>query len=136
MDFTNCARCGKLFNRVTIPICENCVKKEEDDFLRIKEYIYENPNSSMAALAEGTEVSMKRILKYLKEGRLELSPNVVGNDLTCERCSVPITTGKFCKKCQASLSTAVDELFRKDEPEIKKAPSSSGNKMYYGRREQ
>jgi len=136
MDFTNCVRCGKLFNRGTIPICESCVKREEEDFLRIKDFIYENPNSSMSKVAEGTGVSLKRILKYLKEGRLELSPDVIGNDFTCERCDAPITTGKYCKKCQAEFSSEVNELFRKDEPELKKSSSSQpNNKMHYGKRE-
>lgn len=131
MDFSNCPRCGKLFQRFASPICDSCIKSEDEDFLRIKEYINDNPGSSMAIVADGTGVSLKRILKYLKEGRLELAEGSVG-ELACERCDVPITTGKYCKKCQAALSAEMNELLRKDSPEAKKpAPSSSGIKMHY-----
>ena len=132
MDFINCPRCGKVFRRLTVPICETCVENEEKDFMRIKEFIEKNPASTLQDVSEGTDVSTRRLLKYLKEGRLELAVGLTGGEFICERCNKPITTGRYCSKCQLEMTSEVNEIFGKDKFEIKKDSSSGsgGSKMY------
>ncbi|HHX60494.1 MAG TPA: MerR family transcriptional regulator, partial [Epulopiscium sp.] len=44
MDVKSCKRCGVLFHHVVgPPLCQKCKKKDEEDFQRVKEYLYENP---------------------------------------------------------------------------------------------
>lgn len=132
MDFVNCPRCGKVFKRLTVPICEICVENEEKDFMQIKDFIAENPASNIKEISEGTGISVKRLLKYLRDGRLELAAGLAGDEFTCERCNKPITTGRLCSKCHMDMNSLVNELFGKDKPEnTKDVPKGSGgSKMY------
>lgn len=46
---------------------------EKDDtqtYQKIREYLYEHPNSTVMQVAEATNIPRGKILKYLKEGKL------------------------------------------------------------------
>ena len=43
MDVRNCKQCGKVFNYIGSPLCPECVKKAEDKFDDVKQYIYDHP---------------------------------------------------------------------------------------------
>ncbi|MCL2564440.1 MAG: MerR family transcriptional regulator [Defluviitaleaceae bacterium] len=132
MDFINCPRCGKVFRRLSVPICEDCVESEEKDFIRIKEFIADNPTSTLKEVAEGTDVSVKRLFKYLREGRLEIAGGLAGGEFTCEKCNKPIATGRICSKCHLEMTSKVSELFGKDKDEKPKdSPANSGGSRMY-----
>ena len=114
MEMTNCPRCGKVFNRTTAtPICKECEKAEEGVFESVRSYLEENPNVSMAELAEATGVTPKKILRYIKEGRIEISKDSGGIDLRCSQCGKPIKKGRYCDQCVISINQEVGELFKK-----------------------
>lgn len=105
MEIRTCPRCKKIFQYITgAPICTECKEKDEKDFARVKEYLKENPKTVLSQVAEELDISIERITKYLKEGRLEVAPSS-GITIECEKCGKPITTGRYCKACSGQLES-------------------------------
>jgi flagellar operon protein (TIGR03826 family) len=104
MELRKCPRCGNLFAYVAIPICDKCLQKEEDDFIKVRDYLRENPMSGLKETSKDTNVSEDLILHFLKEGRI-VATTAFGEILTCERCGKPINSGRFCEKCIMELRT-------------------------------
>jgi flagellar operon protein (TIGR03826 family) len=110
MAFRNCPRCGKIFNQHVLPVCDRCVIEEEKAFDKLKEYLDEFPGSNVDQTAEATGVSTKKILQYLKEGRLEPVQGF-GLALKCDSCGKKIAMGRYCETCQRDITTKVAEAF-------------------------
>ena len=130
MDVRNCKSCGRLINYMGgAPLCTSCQKKLEEKFQEVKEYLNENPNSSMNVIAEENNVSVKQIKQWVKEERLSLS--VAGADgIVCEKCGAPIRSGRFCDKCKASMVNNLNGAIEKPKQvEVKK--ERDGNRMRF-----
>ena len=93
----------KLYVHTIRNLCPECLKKDEEDFGRVRDFIYNNPQASLEEVSEETGVSTKSILEYLKEGRLMLRSNNVNILLSCELCGEPILTGRICEKCSSKF---------------------------------
>lgn len=102
MNVRNCTRCGKIYAYDGFNICLNCRKDDEEDFKKIKEFLDENPGANISELSDGTGVDSKKIMEFLRQGRLEIKDehNIL---LTCERCGSSIKTGRFCEKCTLEM---------------------------------
>mgnify|MGYP001950325701 FL=1 len=113
MDVRNCKRCGKIYNYTGSAVCNNCLRQEQEDFEKVREYLFNNPNSSAMEVSEATGIELKVISRFLKEGRLEADYIKMSDDsvLTCEKCGKPVKSGRFCETCvremQADFSRAV-----------------------------
>lgn len=133
MNVMNCRSCGKLFNVLgREKICPECRKALEDKFQQVKEYLTENPNSSVEQTATDNEVTVKQIKQWIREERLVLS-SATESGIVCESCGRPICTGRFCDSCRAGMAN--DLMSAMDRP-VKKKPVSSakdheGNRMRF-----
>lgn len=114
MDMRNCRRCGKLFVYTGMPICRDCIEQDEADFQTVKQYIYEHPLCSLAEVSSETDVAVKKITRFLKEGRLEI---VKGSNIfiECESCGKQIKSGRFCKSCSDSLGSQMESAGKENE---------------------
>ncbi|MCI5622027.1 MAG: flagellar protein [Lachnospiraceae bacterium] len=103
MDVRNCRNCGRLFNYFGgQPICQACKEELEVKFQQVKEYLRENPNSSIQKVSEDNEVSTKQITQWVREERLTFSDDSpVG--IACEGCGTNIKTGRYCEQCKAKM---------------------------------
>lgn len=118
-DIRNCPRCGKIFSYLRSPICPNCQQEEEAEFQIVKQYIYDYPGVNMAVVAQETGVSIEKIMRFLREERLELTSDSDNLILECERCHVPIKSGRFCDSCKNDLDKGFKKEFgigQKKEP--------------------
>ncbi|MCL2753031.1 MAG: MerR family transcriptional regulator [Defluviitaleaceae bacterium] len=106
MEMYNCRRCKKLFPRLREPICSDCIQQDEDLFNDVKNFLRDNPKTLIADVAAETGASAKKILGWLREGRLE----IVGGDLTCKACGEGISTGIFCEPCQSKVNQDLDAM--------------------------
>jgi len=103
MAASNCSRCGRLFNRIASSVCPDCDRKNEEIFQKLREYINENPMCNISELSDSTGVSVKRILQYIREGRIEMSKGMHG-EVTCSKCGLPIVRGNYCEKCVVDIA--------------------------------
>lgn len=126
-EVRNCRRCGKLYNYIGgQPICPDCKEKDEVDFKRVKEYLYQNPGATMSEVSTVLDVSMEKIRQYLRDGRLEIVGDEGNFVLECESCGKSIRTGRYCDACSVDLqrnlkSTAkqMDQSISRTEAEKK-----------------
>lgn len=116
MNIRNCSKCGKIYAYDgTSKLCPKCRKEEEEEFKRVKEYIYDHPEANIQLVSEETGVPVKKILRYLREGRLELKDEHNNLILACERCGKPIKTGRFCDMCVKELQRELKGVVAKKE---------------------
>ena len=117
MEPTNCPRCGKLFMKINESVCPSCAKELDEKFEDVRAYLKDNPNRTIKEVSEACNVSVKSILRYIREGKLEASAGIQ-SEVTCSRCGIPITTGRMCKKCAAEVGQQVAGM--KPETEAQK----------------
>ncbi|UMZ74999.1 TIGR03826 family flagellar region protein [Natranaerofaba carboxydovora] len=118
MDITNCPECGKLFKKVGKKICPECIQKEEEDFLKVKQYLDDNPGATVPVVAEETEVSEKRINNFIREGRLEAS-SFENISVSCMSCGAPTKRGKYCSDCTGKLQSDLEKAMGEKKEEKK-----------------
>ena len=134
MEVANCPRCKKVFTQILSPICPSCVNEEEQTFQILRKFIYENYNCTLNELSESTGVSPKKIMRYIREGRLEISKGMRG-DVRCEACYNPILQGRYCDACKIQLNQNITDMFSNTSKKLNKDDSSSyktkqGTKMH------
>ena len=103
LNIKNCKRCGKTFNCLTgSDICPVCVELEEQEFKKVKNYLYDHPGATLSEIVSALNTKVETIKKFLREERLEIvyDTNFI---LHCERCGVPIKTGGFCHVCNTTM---------------------------------
>ena len=108
MEMANCLRCKKVFPRFKDPICEECKKKDEDLFIKVKEYLEDKPSTPVAEIAAETGASAKKIMGWLREGRLQVAEAT--GDLKCRKCGVDISSGQYCESCFIEMRRKVEDM--------------------------
>lgn len=117
-DIRNCKQCGKLFQYTGVSkICPKCAREDEELFKIVKEYLYDHPGANIMEVSEETGVEEDRILRYLRQGKLEISGEGGSLILDCERCGKAIRTGRFCDACAHEIEVELKSGFtRVDKP--------------------
>ena len=131
-EIRNCPRCGKIFSYIGRPICHNCLESEENEFKIVKEYIYDNPGATISEVAQETEVSIEKIMRFLREERLEIKSENSNLLLECERCGRAINSGRFCDNCKDEINKDFKKEFGLDRSRSEPKPQTKtdGEKMY------
>jgi len=118
MNIIQCSFCKKPFHSIGSKVCTDCLKKMDEDFIKVRDYIYEHKNTDMDVVSEETGVSKQVILHLLKEGRLILDDKHGGGGmLLCEICKKPINTGRMCDKCKGSLASTMEKSISASKPQ-------------------
>ena len=132
MDVKNCKGCNRLFQYIGgPPLCPSCRDALEAKFAEVKEFIYQNPGTSIAQVAEETEVSVKQIKQWIREDRLVLS-DATEDGIECEHCGTPIRSGRFCEKCKNQMASGFSATIgRPASPAPEKKTEKTGNKMRF-----
>ncbi|MBP3889452.1 MAG: hypothetical protein J6F30_17645 [Cellulosilyticum sp.] len=107
MEVKICRNCKKMFQYITGPVlCPRCKQIEEELFLKVKEFLRENPGATLYEVTKVTGVSAALIEKFLRQGRLQVA---IDSPITlnCERCGKKVVTGKYCNECKKEIT---DEL--------------------------
>lgn len=69
-----CKHCFKVFrSRIQTMCCKECRGKDENHFDDIEQYLKRYPNSNALQISEELGIHPYIILKYLDEGRLNIS---------------------------------------------------------------
>ena len=112
MEVKNCKGCGRLFNYMSgPPLCANCQRKLEEKFQEVKEYLEENPNSSVNQVSEAMDVSVKQIKQWIREERLAFADDSAIT-LSCEACGAPVRTGRYCEACKTEMTRNFGNMYK------------------------
>jgi len=133
MDVRNCRTCGRMFNYLGgPPICPVCRKATEEKFMKVRDYIRENPNATIQSISDENEVSIPQIQQWIREERLEFSKDSPVT-LSCENCGASIRTGRFCEKCKNNMANNLTDAFREPEapPPVPKKQLSEKDAMRF-----
>jgi hypothetical protein len=131
MELSNCPKCRRLFPKVKESrLCSECSKAEEDQFEILRRFIQDNPKSTIGVVSNATGVSPKRILLYVREGRLILSEGMMG-ELKCSQCETPIEKGSMCDKCSREISKGFEEALKESNDNAKKQEAAAKNVGMY-----
>lgn len=131
-ELRNCKKCGKLFNYIGgVSMCSECISEDEENYQKIKKYLYENPGASISQLSSDLDMTLETIKRFLRDGRLE----IVGDNgipvMHCERCSEPIKTGRFCDECSRDISKEFSSIANKMKDKTAYSGKDHGHRMRY-----
>ena len=123
MEFKQCEFCRKPFQYMGKSICSECMLKLDEEFIIIREYLWEHDGASIEEVSEETGVSRKTILYLLKEERLLVGDEneAASGILQCEACKKPIYTGRMCADCKKQLITELNQSISVVKP-LKRLP--------------
>jgi len=112
------------------------METEEDEFKVVKEYIYDNPGATISEVSQETEVSVEKIMRFLREERLEIKSENSNLVLGCERCGRSINSGRFCENCKGQITEGLKREFglEKKEPVQRPQYKAEKEKMYTAER--
>ena len=112
-----CSVCGNMFEDVLdkYTLCPVCRTEEEKLLRKVKDYLWDNPGTTEKKLRELFDVSHNQIMEWLREERIEITPesDII---LTCERCGSMIYTGKYCKDCSMRIKQTVNDIQKSMDP--------------------
>jgi flagellar operon protein (TIGR03826 family) len=124
MSLTYCPRCGKLFAKGIRDVCHACFEEIEKEYERCAEYLRGHKGATIHEVSEATEVSVKQITKFIREGRISTA-NLDNMFIPCEVCGLPIKEGNMCGSCRSKLQRDISNL---RQPEQVRPPIAGGNK--------
>jgi hypothetical protein len=75
----------------------------EQEYQICVDYLRENKGANIQELSDATEVSIKTITKFIREGRISIenAPNMM---YPCEVCGTLIREGHMCDSCRTRLT--------------------------------
>ena len=68
----NCLRCGKVHNNLS-KYCDKCEKIEAKLYRKVRDYLWNNPNATVEEVHLETDVTRKKIRRYIREDKLVIS---------------------------------------------------------------
>lgn len=107
MPLANCPICNRLFNRTLNEPCPACREAEEEAYASLSEFLGRNPEADLEQVAAGTGVDADLIRRLVRTGRLIGFDALAMSVIACQRCGVPLGTGRFCSPCQRELRTGL-----------------------------
>lgn len=121
-NLDNCPRCGKLYVKNPLNACPSCAKELNAEYEKCTEYLRKNRGCTIHELSEATEISVKQITRYIREGRISLvgAPNL---GYPCESCLTMIRQGSLCDGCRSRLTKGIGAL---SEVEQRNVENSKG----------
>ena len=108
-ELRNCKRCNRIFSHLVGPqICPQCQKEEDKKFEEVSLYVREHPGVPLAMVSKEMDISYEKLLKYVREGRLQVKGQDGKIVYFCERCGKELASGRLCKECEAGLSKELE----------------------------
>lgn len=79
MNLDNCPRCGLLFVKNLMGLCQSCIKELEHEYEICVNYLRENKGTNIQELSDATGISIKEITRFIREGRISIAnaPNMM-----------------------------------------------------------
>ena len=119
MKIRQCSQCKAIFQPYGGEvICARCMELMDEQFVKVRDYLYEHPRSGIMELSKQTKVEETMILRFLKEQRLFLSEPT--DYLRCTVCNKAITKGTYCDQCKISIQSELVRILPDSNAQSKK----------------
>jgi predicted amidophosphoribosyltransferase len=131
LEVGRCENCGGLLrdSGLGIYICSQCGCETLSEFGKVKKYIEENGPSNAYNISQGTGVSVSKIDKFLRQGKIEI-PEGSESYISCEMCGTDIRYGRYCPACATKLKKQLTSQVVSIE--VGEIPKRKGKMRYMG----
>ncbi|WP_209973934.1 TIGR03826 family flagellar region protein [Paenibacillus eucommiae] len=121
MNVANCPRCGRIFVKGFNEVCPNCLKEVDQQYERCIKYLRENKGATINELSEATDVTMRQITKFIREGKISIvhAPNM---SYPCEVCGASIRDKSICDSCRSKL---IKDVNNSNEDDVRRQEMSN-----------
>ncbi|MCD1260851.1 flagellar protein [Paenibacillus athensensis] len=128
MNVANCPRCGRIFVKGFNEVCPNCIKEVDMQYEKCLKFLRDNRGATINELSEATEVTVRQITKFIREGRISIvnAPNM---SYPCEVCGVSIRENTICDSCRSKLAKDVSN--QREDDQRKQEQQAKDNKMSF-----
>lgn len=132
LNIANCPRCGKIYAKGIRDVCVSCAKEIELEYEKCVEFLRENRGATIFEVSDATEVSVRQITKFIREGRISLmnAPNL---GYPCESCGIVIRQGNLCDDCRNKFTRQAkrlqEELMARSESEKERISREAAYKI-------
>ena len=135
-ELKNCRRCNKVFPYIAgLQICLACQKEEERMFEEVSLYVRDHRDVPLPIVAKEVGISYEKLMKFIREGRLQVIAPDGKIVRFCEKCGEEIdsaVSGKYCSRCEDGLSHALETSKKDLEDRIKSNnPESQKSGSYF-----
>lgn len=130
MDIKTCRNCGRIFQSRGAYICPDCMHEIDAKFVKVRNYMYENPKASIEEICEENDVTAEMVMSWLREGRLIVADNAVPL-INCSSCGKPIVSGRLCVECTSGLNTRVSSTSRDMAKELQLQKEAAEKRGYH-----
>lgn len=105
-DVVVCRGCKKFFDFLPRGLCPDCLDVRDEQFKRVRDFIYTSPSATIQQVSEATGVGTSTIRELIKDGELGWAPSdmaALAQSMTCEICGGVSDAGKQCSSCRSRL---------------------------------
>jgi len=67
-----CRECGRIFATLPRGVCASCLDRREGDFRLVRDWLRDNSGASIPVVSEATGVDEGVIVRFIREGRIEI----------------------------------------------------------------
>lgn len=106
-ELRNCPQCGKVFMYMVRNLCPACIELEEQQYEDVRTYLRKNPGAQVEQIVEDTGVDEAKVMRWLRDGRLEVADAGGRPVLTCQRCGRRVEKGTLCPTCMQVLAQEI-----------------------------
>ena len=127
MLIIKCNLCKTPFNTSGSKFCSDCLRQIEEDYLTVKDYIYDHKKSDADTVIKETGVSRIVIDHLVKQGRIFYEAPTDGAGpmgYKCKMCGAPCDSDKICRDCKAKIGASLQSQLNQ-----KAAKEASGQKQ-------
>ena len=111
-ELSNCPKCNSLFVKTQFrPVCDACYKKEEAAYETVFKFLRKRDNRKalLHEVVEATGVDEDLILKFIRNGRIQLS-NFPNLGYPCDKCGKVIREDRLCESCKTDINKQLNQM--------------------------
>lgn len=129
LEIGRCEVCGGALKDpgLGVYVCSKCGHEMISEFGKVKKYIIENGPRNAQEISDATGVSLKKIDKFLRQGKIEIPENSE-IFIKCESCGTDIRYGRYCPACASKLAKQFSSALVLNE--VGEVPKRTGKMRY------
>lgn len=107
MPIANCAKCSKVFQRTSNPVCVECQQASASQISLVYRFLQNNPRVTLDEIAKYCKMAYKELEEMFLAGKLGTAAHSI--IYPCQRCNCPMTAtmrrGRFCINCAEKIGS-------------------------------